>query len=196
LSYLTCQGVAQRMVADVDWELLKEAFETRGRRSFFERLRAKPATGQRADAASLGWIERLNEAAPEEHRELVASLVAEETRRVLGLSIEEQLDPDRGLFELGLDSLMSVQLKGRLEKAIGCALPATLTFTYPTVHALTDFLLGQASKLLTTSVINVGPPHKGKEEQPLDESLADLSDDEIKDMLSAELSSLFPESRN
>ena len=61
LSFLITEGVAQRMVADVDWELLKPAFETRGRRSFFEHLSAKPAADQRADAAapagSNGWIE-------------------------------------------------------------------------------------------------------------------------------------------
>jgi hypothetical protein len=91
---------------------------------------------------------------------------------------------------------MSVQLKGRLEKSIGCALPATLTFTYPTVHTLTDFLLGETLKLVTTSVIDVRPRNESNEEQPLDENLADLSDDEIKDMLSAELSSLFPDSRD
>ena len=196
LSFLITGGVAQRMVADVDWELLKQAFETRGRRSFFEHLSAKPQADQRAHAPSPGWIEQLDRTAPEDRRELVSSLVAGETRHVLGLNAKEQLDPDRGLFELGLDSLMSVQLKGRLEKSIGCALPATLTFTYPTVHTLTDFLLGEALKLVTTSVIDVGPRNESNEEQPLDESLADLSDDEIKDMLSAELSSLFPDSRD
>ena len=196
LSFLITGGVAQQMVADVDWELLKQAFETRGRRSFFEHLSAKPAIDQRADAPSPGWIEQLDRIAPEDRRELVSSLVAGETRHVLGLNAKEQLDPDRGLFELGLDSLMSVQLKGRLEKSIGCALPATLTFTYPTVHTLTDFLLGEALKLLTTGVIDVGPRDESNEEQPLDENLADLSDDEIKDLLSTELSSFFPDSRH
>jgi acyl transferase domain-containing protein/acyl carrier protein len=194
LSFLIAGGVAQRMVADVDWELLKQAFETRGPRSFFEHLNARPAVDQRVDAPGPGWIEQLDRIAPEDRRELVSSLVAGETRHVLGLNAKEHLDPDRGLFELGLDSLMSVQLKGRLEKSIGCPLPATLTFTYPTVHALTDFLLGQALKLLTNDVIDLGPRNESNEEQPLDENLADLSDDEIKDMLSAELSSLFPDS--
>ena len=46
----------------------------------------------------------------------------------------------KGLFDLGMDSLMSVELKSRLEAATGCALPTTLTFKYPTVVALTDFL--------------------------------------------------------
>jgi myxalamid-type polyketide synthase MxaE and MxaD len=179
----------------VDWELLKQAFETRVRRSFFERLSAKPLADCGADATSHGWFERLDKIAPEDRRDLMASLVAEETRQVLGLDAKEQLDPGRGLFELGLDSLMSIQLKRRLEKSIGCALPSTLTFTYPTVYALTDFLLGQARELLTNGV-GLSSPTESNEEQPVDEDLADLSDDEIKDLLSAELSSLHQDSRD
>ncbi len=61
LSFLTTEGVAQRMVADVDWELLKQAFETRGRRSFFEHLSATPALGPEDGCAgtlagSNAWI--------------------------------------------------------------------------------------------------------------------------------------------
>ena len=124
--------------------------------------RSRPST-RSADAAGSGWIERLDRTAPEDRRELVSSLVAGETRHVLGLNAEEQLDPDRGLFELGMDSLMSVQLKGRLEKSIGCALPATLTFTYPTVNALTDFLLCQVLKLSTTSAVDVASRNESNE---------------------------------
>jgi len=193
LSSLTNQGVAQRTVADVDWDLLKQAFETRGHRNFFEHLKIKPVADPRPDAASSGWIERLEKIAPDDRREFVSSLITEETRHVLGLNADEQLAADRGLFEMGLDSLMSVQLKGRLERSIGCQLPATLIFTYPTVHALTDFLLAQAVKLLATEAIDAGPGKERNEEQPLDENFADLSDDEVKEMLSAELSSLHPD---
>ena len=196
LSYLTTQGVPERMVADVDWDVLKQAFETRGRRTFFERLSTKPVADRGAGAASHGWIDRLDKTAPEDRRDLAMSLVADETRQILGLDAQEQLDPDRGLFELGLDSLMSIQLKGRLEKSIGCALPSTLTFTYPTVRALTDFLLGLAEKVLTNGVgVRSRTESNENEEQPLDEELADLSDDEIKDLLSAELSFLHQDSR-
>jgi acyl carrier protein len=148
----------------------------------------------RPDAASSGWIGRLEKIEPEERREFVSSLITEETRHVLGLNADEQLAPDRGLFEMGLDSLMSVQLKGRLEKSIGCQLPATLTFIYPTVHALTDFLLAQAVNLLPTNAIDAGPGKEGNEEHVIDENFDDLSDDEVKEMLSAELSSFYPDS--
>ena len=114
----------------------------------------------------------------------------------LGTNLE-QLDPDRGLFELGMDSLMSVQLKGRLEKFIACALPATLTFTYPTVHALADFLLRDVLKLSSNGAVEVASPNENyPAPQPPDGDLADLSDDEIKSMLSAELTSLPRELRD
>ena len=197
LSSLITQGVAQRMVADVNWDLLKPAFETRGRRSFFEHLGANSAAAQRVAPTDSAWIERLDEIAPEDRRELVSSLIAGETRRVLGIDAEEQLDPDRGLFELGMDSLMSVQLKGRLEKFIACALPATLTFTYPTVHALADFLLRDVLKLSSNGAVEVASPNENyPAPQPPDGDLADLSDDEIKSMLNAELTSLPRELRD
>ena len=91
---------------------------------------------------------------------------------------------------------MSVQLKGRLEKTIGSALPAILTFTYPTVNALTDFLLRHVLKLSTTSAVEVASRNEGNEAQQTDENLADLSDDEIKNMLSTELSLLLPDLRD
>jgi acyl carrier protein len=128
--------------------------------------------------------------APEERRELILSLVAGETRSVLGLVAGERVDPDRGLFELGMDSLMSVQLKGYLEKSIGGTLPSTLTFTYPTVNALTDFLLVHVLKLSTTTSVDVPSANENKEAQLLDESLEALTEEEIKTMLGAELSSL------
>ncbi|HYJ96498.1 MAG TPA: phosphopantetheine-binding protein, partial [Burkholderiaceae bacterium] len=48
-----------------------------------------------------------------------------------------------GLFDLGMDSLMAVELKRRLERGIGKPLPSTLTFNYPNVGALAAFLDSQ-----------------------------------------------------
>ena len=45
-----------------------------------------------------------------------------------------------GLFDLGMDSLMAVELKRRLERGVGQPLPSTLTFNYPNVGALAGFL--------------------------------------------------------
>ncbi|MCB9541167.1 MAG: hypothetical protein H6703_01800 [Myxococcales bacterium] len=57
-------------------------------------------------------------------------------RAVLGLGADDPLDPDRPLRELGLDSLMALEVRKRLAAVVGRALPATLVFDHPTVTAL------------------------------------------------------------
>ncbi len=44
------------------------------------------------------------------------------------------------LMEAGLDSLGAVELRNNLEQAFHVGLPATLTFDYPTITALADYL--------------------------------------------------------
>ena len=196
LSYLISEGVPQRMVGSVDWTILKAAIEIRGRRRFFENISSNWGADQHESLVESDWIERLESAASEDRQELVSSLVSREVRHVLGLLPEDNVDPDRGLFDLGMDSLMSVQLKSRLEKSVSCPLPATLTFTYPTVRALAGFLLDQVLKLSTNRPLDVSSTDKSRETGPEDQNLADLSDDEIKSMLSTELLSLTQDFRD
>lgn len=84
--------------------------------------------------------ERLNVAPPAQRVSLLASYILEQTLRILGRDASEIIDPDKPLNDLGLDSLMAVELRNALGQGLGRALPATLLFDYPTIGALTDFL--------------------------------------------------------
>ncbi|MDJ0756200.1 MAG: phosphopantetheine-binding protein, partial [Ardenticatenaceae bacterium] len=53
----------------------------------------------------------------------------------------EQIGSRERFFDLGLDSLMAIELKQQLEQGLGRTLRATLMFDYPMVEALTDYLL-------------------------------------------------------
>jgi 6-methylsalicylic acid synthase len=54
---------------------------------------------------------------------------------------EDDLDVRRPLSELGLDSVMTVSIRRRLEKRLRVDVPATLLWTHPTVTAVADYLV-------------------------------------------------------
>ena len=62
--------------------------------------------------------------------------------QILGLG-DLDLERARPLPELGLDSLMAVELRNALGGAIGRVLPTSLVFDHPTAEALTEYLAGE-----------------------------------------------------
>jgi NADPH:quinone reductase-like Zn-dependent oxidoreductase/acyl carrier protein len=74
-------------------------------------------------------------------RPAVAAFVTGAARRVLGLAASTEIDPRQPFQELGLDSLMAVELRNAVGAALGRPQPATLLFDHPTTAALVDHLL-------------------------------------------------------
>jgi acyl carrier protein len=70
----------------------------------------------------------------------VIEVVQLEAARVLALP-GKGAPADRPLQELGLDSLMAVELRNALARRTGGSLPATLAFDYPTPAAIAKYLL-------------------------------------------------------
>jgi hypothetical protein len=46
-----------------------------------------------------------------------------------------------------MDSLMAIECRDALEASLGCSLPATLLFDYPTLFALVEHLFNEVLKL-------------------------------------------------
>jgi microcystin synthetase protein McyD len=67
--------------------------------------------------------------------------VSESVSQVLGRSPDEPISPSQGFFDLGMDSLTSTELRNLLQTDFTCSLPSTITFRFPTVEALADYLL-------------------------------------------------------
>jgi nucleoside-diphosphate-sugar epimerase/acyl carrier protein len=120
---------AEAIIADVDWKTLKALYESRRVRPILSEVGAagatpNPATFTAATEANF-------------HGTSIAEVVLAESARVLGFRGGDRPPPDVPLTELGLDSLMAVDLRNRLQTAIGRDLPSTIVFDYPTVSKLT-----------------------------------------------------------
>ncbi|MCI5158160.1 MAG: acyltransferase domain-containing protein, partial [Candidatus Electrothrix sp. AUS1_2] len=79
---------------------------------------------------------QLSQASTEEQYEILKKHIKAEVERLAG----KVPDDDQGFFDLGLDSLTSIQLGNRLALTLDIFLPATITLEQPTVATLTDYL--------------------------------------------------------
>jgi acyl transferase domain-containing protein/NADPH:quinone reductase-like Zn-dependent oxidoreductase/NAD(P)-dependent dehydrogenase (short-subunit alcohol dehydrogenase family)/acyl carrier protein len=137
---------AQVAIMDVSWpRLLAGSPAGREQRLLAEMAREAPTRKDASPAprpAERSFLEEFEKAVPTRRSALLVQLVAKQAAKVLALDAARPLDLRQPLHELGLDSLMAVELRNALAKALGCPLPATLLFDYPTLEALASYLGG------------------------------------------------------
>ncbi len=83
---------------------------------------------------------RLRAAAPADRRRLLQAFIREQAVRVLALDGSRPIDTGQPLSDLGLDSLMALELRNVLADGVKRTLPATVLFTYPSIDALTQYI--------------------------------------------------------
>ncbi len=83
-------------------------------------------------------------AAPRSGRhKLLISHVHKAVGRVLGYGADNShtVGDRQGFFDLGMDSLGSIEMRNALQTSLECSLPATLAFDCPTVEAMANYLM-------------------------------------------------------
>ncbi|MDO9235279.1 MAG: type I polyketide synthase [Aquabacterium sp.] len=107
--------------------------------------------------------------------------VLKEIERFMAVDTSGSFDIERPLQELGMDSLMAVDIRNGLGRMLGAPLPAAILYKYPTAKDLTDFILEE--------FIDFDDPRE-EQKKPADavlnlDALEGLSDREIDAMLEA-----------
>jgi acyl carrier protein len=116
-----------------------------------------------APADREGPLAALAAAAPEERRPLLAAYLRQQVARVLGIP-PARLDLHQRLDRLGIDSLMAVEIKNRIEQQLRVTLPLMRLIQGPTVSELAGTLL---DRLESREAATPAPPEEGRPPSPI-----------------------------
>jgi SAM-dependent methyltransferase/acyl carrier protein len=128
----------------------------------------------------------LASALPDEREELMNEYVRTCVMEVLRMDADRRPSMQHRLMDLGLDSLMAVQLRNLLESGLGIghSLPATLMFDYPTIASISAFLLDCVSRedpsAGVSPAVEEREPEVGSDRA---QEIAALTDDEAEALL-------------
>jgi acyl transferase domain-containing protein/acyl-CoA synthetase (AMP-forming)/AMP-acid ligase II/acyl carrier protein/SAM-dependent methyltransferase len=144
LEWLLDSDSTQAAVIAVDWSTVRRQFPAGNSPPLLNLLLGPTLTDDRIDPAVAhrhDFLDHFHAALPGERRRRMIDYLSTQAARVLGLAKPGAIDPRRPLHDLGLDSLMAIELRNALVNATGVHLPASLLFDCPTLESLADFLV-------------------------------------------------------
>lgn len=187
LTRLADGRLAALSVARIDASVRADAWPGEGAvlcpGSWPTRALAAPTASASPTAGEAGPVlrERLAASPPgPPRRGVLLQAIRQEVAVVLRLPLA-RVPQDRPLRALGMDSLMALELRQRLERHTGLALSPSLAWNHPTVQALADHL-GQR---LSLDADEPGPAPAGDEVEALAAALAGLDDEALRRLLDA-----------
>ncbi|WP_018410106.1 type I polyketide synthase [Methyloversatilis thermotolerans] len=133
--------VAQAGVVALRWtEFANDAVRGDDFFAAFRNRMARSEEAAPAGAERAAW-DRIAALSPSLRRAELVRLLQDEVAAVLGLATGQRPDPATGFFDMGMDSLMAVELRNRLSRRCGVALSPAGIFEFPTIQALAAHLL-------------------------------------------------------
>jgi myxalamid-type polyketide synthase MxaB len=132
---LARQAQGQVIIGNIDWSAYKDSLP--GDDSLYDEVnetKSDNPTGTFDFSSLLSLSEK-------QRKEIVLEELIRILRQVLQYGENERISRRATFADLGIDSLVAVELRNSLEKSFGIALPSSLVFDYPSVPVLSRYLL-------------------------------------------------------
>jgi acyl transferase domain-containing protein/acyl-CoA synthetase (AMP-forming)/AMP-acid ligase II/acyl carrier protein len=197
LSSLLRRTATQATVLDIDWE----RWCTGKRRPLLQDLRHTPETSpvdRTARGPGDGLYDALQNTAPQQRRQLLETYLRDLTATKLGLS-PSSLNIETPLSQLGVDSLITLELRIQIEHDLGIVVPVARLMDGPTVAGVSGWLTEQLAETNSagtdstpTAAATQAPRHiipvqafdtDASNELDLLTHVPDLSDDTVDELL-------------
>ena len=154
LEHLLGSAIAEVGVLSIDWPVFRQQFFANRHLPLFSEVVGdvgEQEQGERELTHRQEFLHRLKEALPGDRQHLLTTYLQAEVAKVLGLASSQLPEPQQGFMDMGIDSLMAMELRNRLETALGHSLPVTVVFNYPNIELLAQHLFKDVISLETAA---------------------------------------------
>ena len=185
LDRLLRQISTQVAAVPVDWRRYRQFYPAGSESPLLSELAREEADNPSQAGHPGSKRSALLAAEPAERDQLLRSYLTEQVARVLGLSASK-LDVQQPLSNLGLDSLMAVELKNRIAVDLGVNLPLVKFLSGPSIEQAAKELLHllTSETSLSSASLASAIAHQQIEQNNGGIDLDQLSDEEVNSLLS------------
>jgi acyl carrier protein len=177
LEALLRQDAVQIGVGHVDWPRLAKVHLIRESPRYAHLTEATPGDDGEGGAASL--VDALLAVDPAERHQFLSTQIRDQLARVLGMS-PAKLDVEQSLLNLGLDSLMAVEIGNQIQAMVGVDVPAMKFMEGLSIAGLAAYVIEQLSGEAAPPAVTASA--QDSTDQVLEE-VEQLSDDEVSALL-------------
>jgi len=187
LEYLLGSDRVQTTVAQVDWNIFKSLYEVTGTRLLLEQLTEVPTEKEASSVPkSTTILQHLENASAKERWEWLISYIQGEVAKILGFPLSQLPDTQQGFAQMGIDSLMTVDLRNRLQTNLGRSLPSTLAFDYPNIELLAGYVFNE----VFGSEKPIKKHAQQKSDDELTKNITQLSERDLEALIDGKLGAL------
>jgi len=130
-------------VLEVDWARLGRQASPRQAALMADLMALVAGSGAPDAAEEPAYLAVLRDTPLLERHSCLVAFVQQQLAKVMGVGDPQQIDPSEPLFNIGLDSLMALELTVLLENNLGLRLTESLVFEHPTVDDLVHYFLAE-----------------------------------------------------
>ena len=141
----------QQIIIDIDWSTFKPIYELRKRRTLLQEIEVHSPKPSPKLAASGEILQQLNQVSTNQQYELLINYLLAQISQVLKITNQLKLNPEKNLMELGIDSLMAMELRNNVQQNLGVEIPIITLIKGTTIANLATEL----TKLLRPQITDI-----------------------------------------
>ncbi len=177
LEALLQRDAVQIGVARIDWSQLAKVQSIRTSPRFTHLTEASPANDGDGEGASL--VGALLAVDPAEREQFLSAQIRDQLARVLGMP-PAKLDIEKPLLDLGLDSLMAVEIGNQIQAMVGVEVPTMKFMEGLSIAGLSVYVIEQ---LRAGDALGASSPSDQQTAEQVREKVEQLSDEEVDALL-------------